>query len=167
MHNLEISKNLVNKRLIYLKICRSGPRVTKFLFWRQNLIPQMKIWVKGVKPFFSYKNTVLSVYFNFLNFLQVKSVWEPEHWRPLVFNKGWCLLSFEGEKKEMAMEAILLMFLSILWLTSITHNSSIDIASCPMDPLTWFNVSWNASYIMNSHRSIILPPGPGVPGIQW
>lgn len=58
------------------------------------------------------------------------------------------------------MEAILLMFLSILWLTSIIHNSSIDIASCPMDPLTWFNVSWNASYIINIHEfsQIHYPP---------
>lgn len=61
-------------------------------------------------------------------------------------------LPFKEKKNEMAMEAILLMFLSILWLTSIIHNSSIDIASCPMDPLTWFNVSWNASYIINTRE---------------
>lgn len=41
------------------------------------------------------------------------------------------------------------MFLSILWLTSITHNSSIDIVSHPMGPVTWFNVRRWASYIIS------------------
>lgn len=43
MHNLEINKNIVNKILICLPICRSGPRVSKFLFCRKKLLPQMKI----------------------------------------------------------------------------------------------------------------------------
>lgn len=41
------------------------------------------------------------------------------------------------------------MFLSIPWLTSITYNSSIDIVSHPMGPVTWFNVSGKASYIIS------------------
>lgn len=49
----------------------------------------------------------------------------------------------------MSTKAISIMFLSILWLTSITHNSSIDIVSHPMGPVTWFNVRRWASYIIS------------------
>lgn len=161
IHNIEISKNVEwVKGLIRLTTCRRGPWVSMFLLQAKLFHNWKCIWIK-LSHFVPCENTVSAVVSNFLDLLQLQTVLFEiqKHWRLLVFNMDWCLLSFEG-KNEMAMEAILLMFLSILWLTSITHNSSIDIASSPMDPLTWFNVSWNASYIINIHAfsQIHYPP---------
>lgn len=62
--------------------------------------------------------------------------------------EDWCLFTTYEENAN-GDKSYFYNVLSILWLTSITHNSSIDIVSHPMSPVTWFKVRRWASYIIS------------------